>query len=212
MSKYAKYGKALDELMKQRFSDFGKAEEAYKKARKDHEEHPVRTGIGVTPDDYIQAMKYQVAFEESKKKYDEARKVFGGISDEARAIRSALYNDLQNDLAVKPEDLDRNVVDLLSSGICTPKEVKDLFEKAGNATTKRYIAQFAKNTDTSSMSPEDASVFRNVAHSGQRLYDPDSHDAIRRFDVALDVVDRCKNNTAMIGYWDQLTEAPLSEM
>lgn len=212
MSKYSKYGKELDELMRQRFSDFEKAEEAYKKAKKAHEEHPVRTGWGVTHDDHIKAMKYQVAFEEAKKTYDEALKVFREISSEARAIRSALYDDLQKDFAVNPEDLERNVVDILASGVCTTKEVKDLFDNAGNATTKRYIAQYAKKADVSKMSPEEASVYRNITHEGQLLHDPDSHDAMKKFDVALDVVDRCTKNTALIGYWGQLTEAPLSEM
>lgn len=211
MSKYQKYGKELDELMRQRFSDFEKAERAYNKAKKDLDGCPMKEGLGVTREYQIKAMKYQIAFEEAKHDYEEARKIYQGIVNEANQIRSALYAELERDLAVNPKDLDRNVVDLLASGICTAKEVSNLFETAENNTTRRYIASFADKQDLKKMTNEDASIMRKVAHN-RRLFDPDQSVALRNFDVAMDVVNRCSKNTAMIGYWGQLTEGPLSDM
>lgn len=212
MSKYSKYGKQLDELMRQKFSDYEKKEIAYKKAKKAHEALPVREGFGVTQEYRIKALKANIAFEEAEREYKVAKAIYNESIKEAQAIRTALYNEIQSDFEVKPADLDQNVVALLTSNICTAQEVARLFENAENNTTRRYVAQYAKNKDTKNLSKEDENILKGVAHAGVNLVNPDNTVTMHNFDVAMDVVNRCVKNTAMIGHWGELTEGPLSEL
>lgn len=212
MSKYTDYGKELDELMRQRFSDYEKVESAYKKAKKAHDALPVKEGFGVTQEYRIKALKAEIAFKEAEQAFKEAQKIYRGSVEEAQKIRTALYNEIQRDFEVKPADLDQNVVALLTSNICTAREVARLFETAENNTTKRYICQYAKNKDTKDLSKEDETILKGVAHAGVNLVNPDNTVTMHNFDVAMDVVNRCVKNTAMIGHWGELTEGPLSEL
>lgn len=211
MSKYSKYGRRLDELMRRRFADFEKIEAEYKRAKRNRDECPVRQGI-VTQEYQLKSLKYDVAYKEAEEAYKEALKALKRLPDEARAIRSALYEELRKDLSAKPEDLDEKVVALLTSGVCTPQEVNELFTNAETLTTKRFISQFADKVDCNNMRSADAMMYKKVANAGRRLYDPEEHDALQKFDVAVEMVNRCSNNPGMIGYWGQLTETPLSEM
>ena len=212
MSKYQKYGKELDELMRKRFSDYEKIDSAYRDAKKAHSEYPLRTGWGVTQDYYIKALKAEAAFKETEQEFKKAEATYKGIVKEAQAIRDALHAEMQSDFSVNPADLDRNVVDLLASGICTAQEIERLYTNAQNNTTKRYIAQYAKKLDRDGMSREDVRILNNVAADGQGLLDPNLTETMHKFDICMDVVKRCANNTGMIKHWGQLTEQPLAEM
>lgn len=212
MGKYQKYGEKLDNLARERFSEYEKARDIYTKAKKAHSDFPVRTGWGVTLDDQLKAKKLEIEFLKAEADFKEAQKVYRSSEKEINKIREELYNELKEDMTVKPEDLDRNVVTLLESGICKANDIQDLYNKAKNTTTKRYIANFAKSQITDRMDRDERIMLESVVSNAPSLENPDLTETMQIFDSISDVFHRCINNDALISYWGQFTEDPISEM
>lgn len=214
MSKYKAYGTMLDDLARKRISDYEKAKQQYEKAKRDLESIPVKFRIDAIRDaEYsINRKEKELALIKAEKNFEEAQKVYKGTLSEAEELRTALYNEIQEDLAVNPEDLDKNTVDLLVSGVCTAQEVADLYKKAKSVTTKRYVAKYAHDKVNDNPNIDGASILHEVVFSGRALKNPDNSEAIQKFDSVLGVLKRCVNNPGMVGYWGQLTEGTISEM
>lgn len=217
MSKYQKYGKQLDVLARNSFAEYEKAKGRLNKAKKDLDDCPVKLRIDPIHDgDYLlKRKKREVAFAEAERDFREAEMVYKDTIIKAKTIRSELYQELKRDIMVTPEDLDRSVVDVLVSGICTPQEVAHLFDKAKNVTTRRYIAKYAGEQSEKLTDRQDAperEILMRVVDNGRKLGEPDYTDAMQRFDAMSDILKRCVNNPGLIGYWGQFTEAIISEM
>lgn len=212
MGKYSEYGKKLDDLARQRFADYEKARDIYTKAKKAHSDFPVRTGWGVTIDDQLKARKLEIDFLKAEADFKEAQKVYKSAEKEINQIREELYNKLTADLTMRAEELDQNVVKLLETGVCKAQDIHDLYSQAKNVTTKRYIANFAKSQIKDRMKSEDRITLTNITQNIPALEDPNQTEAMQIFDSMTEVFHRCVNNDAMIGYWGEFTEGPISEM
>jgi len=214
MSKYRIYAKQMDDLARNRFADFEMEKAKFERAKRDLENCPIRLRVDPIRDgDYVlKRKKLEVAVGEAERKFREAEEAFKGTLTEVKQIRSELYQKLKEDLAVDPEDLDKNTVDLLRSGICSAAEVSKLFEDAETITTKRYVASFAKSQVTERTDPQDREILNNVANAGERLSNPDFTDTMQRFDEISDVLIRCIRNPNMLGHWATLTENIIAEM
>lgn len=217
MTKYQRYGKQLDSLARSSFAEFEIAKSRLDKAKKDLDDCPVKLRIDPLRDgDYLLKRKRrEVAYAEAERDFREAQKAYKDTLSKAETIRSELYQELKKDLMVTPEDLDRNVVDLLASGICEPQEISQLFDNAETVTTKRFIAKYADEQSeklTDRQDAPDREILRRVVHDGRNLGDPNLTDAMQRFDAVSDVLKRCVNNAGLIGYWGQFTETLISEM
>ena len=215
-----KYGDKIDTLARQRFSEFEKVKDEYEKAKKAHSDNPVKTGWGVTPEYLRKAQRLQLDYEEAQEKWIEAQKTFRGLSKELSGIRNELVEDIRRKNAINPSDLDRNVVDVLTAGMCSPEEIRDLYDKTENATTRRYIANYAKSeVERINASNLDAhekrrrgEVLNNLTAEGASLTDPEKDASVRIFDSVADVANRCINNPAMISRWGDLVSDALSEI
>ena len=212
MSKYQRYGKELDRLARERFSSYEKARERYEKARKVKSDNPYPTGWGATPEAQIKAKKAEIEYIEAENAFKDAQRVYQGTLSEVEKLRKELYDEIQNDMTASPADLDRNVVDLLASGICSAREIRKMYEDSHDVTTRRYIAKYAKERDVKKLSDEDRVILNGVVYDGDTLTDPESSSTMKDFDALSDVLGRCVNNPAMIGCWGQLTEEVISEM
>lgn len=219
MGKYSEYAQRLDALARQRFADYEKAADTFKKAEKEKYETPMKTGWGVTPEYQMKAKKAEVNYLYAEKDYKKAKEIYLDTLKEAQNIRAELLEEVSKDYFVNPEDLDRNVVDLLQSGICSAEEIAGLFDKADNGTTKRYIAKFAseevKRIDPKmekSKSLRVQTILNNVAYAGRGYTNPANSEPMQRFDAANEVLTRCINNPAMHKYWGELTAETLSEL
>lgn len=226
MGRYKSYADRVDTLVRKRFSDYEKALDKYEKAKKARAETPMREGWGVTAEYQLKAKKAEVKYLEAEKDFKEAKAIYQNTLNEVKGIRAELLEAVTRRASADPNDLDRNVVDLLKSGICSAEEIERLFDNAGNATTKRYIAKFAddeyqKIMDSGKMSersPEGArerersTRLLRVVQSGKEYTNPEKSEALQIFDHVSEVVSRTINNPAMIRSWGELTEDILSEM
>lgn len=227
MGKYRSYAQRIDTLVRQRFLEYEKATEAYEKARKAKTETPMRTGWGVTPEYQIKAQKAEINFKEAEIEYKKAKEVYQNTLQEVKEIRDELYEEVSRNASVRPEDLDRNVVELLQSGICSDSELVGLYEKAGNATTKRYIAKFANDEyqkladmkTANDQSPEGAKnrerreKLLSIVENSREYLDPERSEAVQIVDhITNQVLKRTINNPAMIRNWGELTEEALAEL
>ena len=226
MGKYQSYADRLDSLVRKRFSDFEKVAESYEKAKKAKEDYPIRYGFGISEKYQLQALKADVGYKEAEIEYKLAKETLANTLNEAKELRSDLLEEISKDYSAKPSDLDRNVVDLLQSGICSCDEIMDLYSEARNATTKRYIGKFAKdeydklssNREYTNESPEGIGLraagakLLNVVEACKMYEDPESSREIQFFDAVIDgALSRTINNTSMIGDWGTLTEKLLAE-
>lgn len=214
MSKYNRYARRLDALARQRFSDYEKAVEAYEKAKKERAAKPyINGGWGVTPEMQLEAKKAEVKYLEAEKNYKEAEKAYKNTLAEVQDIRAELLDEVTAAVSVNPEDLDRNTVDLLKSGICSAAEVAELYDKAATATTKRYIAKYAaeevernNNSNMDITKRRNANeILNNVVAAGHQYTNPATSETMKTFDSVVGVLTRCINNPSMIGAWASLT-------
>ena len=224
MGKYSSYATRIDTLVRSRFLQFEKAEEAYDKAKREKESTPVRHGFGITPEYQIKAQKAEVNFADAEIKYKEAREILQNTLSEFREIRADLLEDVAKDSTVDPSDLDRNVVDLLQSGIVTAPEIIRLYNDARNVTTKRFISKFAndeyqKLLNTPDVDHESREAVKNyeqrqqllaVVEESKAFVAPEESEAVQLFDGIGFALSRTIENPGMIGDWGKLT-TPLLE-
>ena len=213
MSKYQEYGKKLDSLARKRIAEYQKAKENYLKAKKRHEDFPFIPGLSYSYQEEIKARRLELDFREAEEEMREAEKTYRkGYEEEIRDIRRELYQELKEDTSVNPNDLDRNVVDLLQSGICKADEIAKLFNDASNVTTKRYIGNFAKSQVKADTDDKDRIILNNIANASVKMSDPGLASAMEKYDALSDVYTRCVKNPGFIPYYDHFSEQALSEM
>lgn len=221
MGKYNEYGRRVEKIIKEAFADLQKATDAYEKAREDRGRNPKKTGWGVTLEQQIKAQQAELAYRQAEENLRKAKRVYHDKLAKIQEIREELKTAVAEDLLIDPKALDRNTVDILASGLCSPREVVRLYEKAESPTMKRYIANFAKNEaqridKDKLMDPvkkaEGRSMLYKISSDTRELTDAEDTDALRSFDVLSFVAERAINNPTMIEKWDELTENALENL
>ena len=220
MGKYYRYAKEIDELAREKFAEYEKAKDAYDRAERLKKARPVGATYS-TDKERLEALNRDVAFKNAEAELKRVQDEMQNLPKEAKGIRDALIKAIKADTAPKPNDLNKEVVDLLASGICEPDEIVGLYNNATNVTTKRYIAGYAqKEADrlmNDTIMPEAKknswrSTLMSVATEGGSLNDAEHHPAVQYFDVASECLKRSANNPAMIPLWGELTSKSLAEM
>lgn len=213
MGKYNSYAKRLDSLAREAFRAYEKAESEYLKAEKDHSEHPVKSGWGAIPEEQVTAKMMEIKFMKAEEGFKKAKEAYRRTLKEAGKIRAELYNEILEDLSAKPGELDEKVISLLSSGLCSPREIVRLYEEADSVTTKRYIAEFAKNeANKEGLSRDEITMLNGLIADSHALVDPDKTEALQTFDVGIEILGRCVNNPSMISFWGTAWDESLSEI
>ena len=214
MGKYHEYAKRLDTLARESFAAYEKAVDELKKAERAKKEHPMPKSSRAPKEYWLDAKEAEVDYERALDNYHKAQRAYQNTLNESQVIRTELLEAVAADMAVNPEDLDRNVVDLLNSGICSASEVADLYEKAENATTKRFIAKHAKDlvSDDPKMDTRYRQILNYVIADGRGLTAPEHSQTMLMFDSVNDVLRRCVKNPAMICHWGEYAETILSEL
>ena len=219
MGKYHSYAKRINTLVKERFTAYEKARDEYEDARKDRYTNSKPISEFADPE-------IRIARNEAENRYIQAeanlKKVTDALQDtlsDVEGIKAELIADVSEEWKVNPDDLDRNTVDLLQSGICSPQEIADLFDRATNPTTKRYIGQFAseeiKRLPTSwdkAKALQATTLLNNVAHQGSLYRDVSHAEPVMRINAVADVLRRCVRTPSMMHEWDNLTSENLSAL
>ena len=214
MGKYHTYAERLDTLAKQRFADYQKAEAELKRAKEEKRLHPMPTSSLAAPEYFVEAREAEISLKKAEVNFTKAKNDYQNTVKEAKAIRDEMLKEVTRDLAVKPEDLDSNTVELLRSGICSPSELVDIYNKAENVTTRRYIAKHVKEliADNPKMDTQNRQMLSGIVSINTQIMNPENYAPMKMFDSVNGVLTRCINNPSLIHRWEALTENTLSEM
>ena len=214
MGKYHEYAKRLDTLARESFAAYEKASDELKKAEQAKRDHPMPKSNFAPKELWLDAKEAEVDYERALDDYHKAQRAYQNTLKESQVIRTELLEAVTADMAVKPEDLDRNVVDLLNSGICSASEIADLYGKAENATTKRFIAKHAKDlvADDPKMDVRHRQTLNSVIADSRGLTIPEHSQTMLMFDAVNDVLRRCVNNPTMISHWGEYADQILSDL
>lgn len=206
MRSYKNFGEQLTALVQNRFVALKNAEAAVEEAKREFNATR-KTG------NKSEKLSAELTLEEARKALEAAKIGVGNLNNEIRNIRSELIDEVRAESVICTDDLDRETIALIDSGVCTAGELATLFEKAENSTMRRYIGKFAeKSLATADSHSPDVAVLKSVVDNAKGYENPELHSAVQKFDYAAKVVSRCQQNPAMIGYFDTLTEQALSEM
>lgn len=208
MSKYNKHARALDEMAHRNFTAYLKAKETFEKAEKIYQENR-RPNVNVWMADssmIARANRAEADYVEAKEAFANAKRAYASSINEVENIRRELEKDIQENTRARADDMDVNAMELLKSGILSPSEYKALLNDfQNNPTMVRMIGNYAKQRADEAEKHKDtdmrSALFAVYAES--RSMDGSEH--LQAFGYLEDVYRRCVNNTAMIGYWDQLT-------
>ena len=129
------------------------------------------------------------------------------VTEGCKAIRGELAADLDKSLAVDPDALDSNTMELMKAGVLTPTDYQRLSEKAGNATMLRVIGSFAEKALAEIpvddvMRSADRAILRSVAESGKGAT-PEAF--LSNFDALTAMAGTVARNPLILSQWGELS-------
>ena len=215
MSKFNNYARRIDEIARADFSEYRKAEAAFKKAQSESMQFPEPSGI-VSAEYATKAARVKANYLEAKENLDRVKKEFISHNDDIANIRKELVGEISNNYAVDPSAIDHDMLVLLESGILRSDEYLKLLNDAmkdGNPTMVRLIAQNAKKAfpqikEKFGENTDEVRSIRLIEDAARRY---DGSDILEAFDYLADVFRRASNNAGMINHWDELTAAAINE-
>ena len=215
MSKFNNYARRIDEIARADFSEYRKAEAAFKKAQSESMQFPEPSGI-VSAEYATKAARVKANYLEAKENLDRVKKEFISHNDDIANIRKELVGEISNNYAVDPSAIDHDMLVLLESGILRSDEYLKFItdaQKNNNPTMVRLIAQFAvKALDKiKEKYGENNDEVRNIRLVEDAAIRYNGNDIIEAFDYLADVFRRASNNAGMIDHWDELTAAAINE-
>ena len=206
MSRFNEYARKADAYAKAVFEEYAAAESKLKAAESKRNAYPRKNGLGY---EYAaKAAHYEAEYQEAKAEYEKLRREMRDYkADGFKPIRKELESAIADAFAANPEHLDANTMELLRSGIMSADEYNRLMSKAtadNNPTMVRVIAKYAKDRADQAdadRNTETARAFRAVAYKGNSV---NGNAYLETFDAMTSCFNRCMNNTALIGHWDEL--------
>ena len=207
MSRFNEYARKADAYAKAVFEEYAEAEQKLKAAESKRNAYPRKNGMGY---EYAaKSARFEAEYQEAKAEYEKLRREMRDYKANGfKPIRSELEKALADAFAANPEHLDAATIELLKSGIMSADEYNRLMSKAtadNNPTMVRVIAKYAKDRADQAdadRNTDAARAFRAVAYNGNSV---NGNAYLETFDVMTSCFNRCMNNTALIGHWDELT-------
>ena len=206
MSRFNEFARKADAYAKAVFEEYAEAERKLQAAESKRNAYPRKNGLGYEYD--AKAARYEAEYVEAKAEYEKLRREMRDYKvDGFKPIRSELEKALADAFAANPEHLDAATLELLKSGIMSADEYNRLMSKAtadNNPTMVRVIAKYAKDRADQAdadRNTETARAFRAVAYKGNSV---NGNAYLETFDAMTSCFNRCMNNTALIGHWDEL--------
>ena len=209
MSEFSKYAQQAHDIAKEIFAEYQKADAALKSAEQARRTYPVPRGMA-TAEAAAKAARAQADYLEAEAAMKAARERFSGGRSNLMGIRNQLVNALDARYSANPDAMDANTIELLKSGIMKPAEYARLMQKAqdeGNTTMMRIIGKYAADAAEAEESQhgynsQTAQALRAVSYNA---LDNPQDATLGKFDLFVEVFDRCADNPFMIDAWDELT-------
>ena len=210
MSKFNKYARNLDGIVKQYMADYAEAKKAVDHAESKYKDilykHNKFDPLSVAKLAAAEA-QFTAAKAEFKAAQDQpAHKATLDIAEQ----RKALEYDVKSNYLVKPADVDINTMTLLESGILKAADYERLISdaiSADNSTMVRLIGDAAKtareNLDMGR--PDYVSERGALAAVHDTALQHNGGDFLRGFDNMTDAARRTFRNAALHSHWESLT-------
>lgn len=217
MSKYNQYARRADAVAREAFAEYGKAKEAYQKAKDFVKLHPKKSNYGENYEEAATVARAEADLLTARAALIQAEDNLKAKNREFDAIRDELEAELVSDYSAKPEDIDEKTLHLINSGILKPHEYKLLMNKAkqnGNNTMIRLIGKAAEDAADrlARMYPENTKPVEDMRVVAFSEPTPDGSTELARFDVLKEAFYRSTENTEMIPDWDDLTRKTVEEL
>ena len=212
MSNYKDHARRLSETVREAFEDYQAAIDRQRQAEARRKEYPLRGGA-VSADYAASSARAAADYAEATAELERTRRdmVEGKYRQQIKDTRKALAAEITADYTADPEKIDAKALELLKSGVMTSTDYAAMLRKAlesGNHTMTRLVTKFAGDAaaarDENPMTAGDpeTTALRSVAIQGGQHT---GKEYLEGFDFMVDVFNRCIDNPAMIGSWDDLT-------
>lgn len=204
MSKFNKYATKLDNIARNAFSQFEKAEKREREAQGKMKKYPQRSGI-VTPEYQAEQAKATAEYYDSKMAMNKIKQnVPPQAMKEAQELRSELEKAVFDTFSPKPSAVDMQTMELLKCDVLKDREYLHLVNSAINSenyTMARIIGQFAEQK-SNTLPHEDSIVLRQTASIGKQDF---GAVYLQSFDNMIDIMNRCLNNSGIMDRWGEFT-------
>ena len=209
----ARYGIKAEEIAKKAFEEYLTAKKKLDNAREQVKKYPTMHGI-VTAE-------YEAKSVRAKADLLEAEQAIKGILHshigEIEQIGEELKETIEEYYLAEPAFIDRDILDLLNSGILTPVEYHHLIQNSinkGNLTMARIIAKHAGDLREEVLKKygtdnEQSRALAVVSHMCDKC---DGSEAKDGFEIILETYKKTADNPSMIEKWDSLTENAFSKL
>lgn len=215
MSKFSKYGIRVDQIAREAFSAYRKAENALKDAEAKRKEYPVRYGV-VSTEYAAKAARAEADYQEARGAVETARRALTEKAREFSTIRKELSEAVGAEYAASPESIDSNALELLKSGIFDSTDMTRMYNKYvadGNYTMARLVSKYAGDAAEQRMNDgyhgndKECQTLRYLSTLGNQ-HKGSSH--VESFDALKEIYDRCIVNPILMDSWEDFT-APIIE-
>ena len=212
MSKFNRHARELDTIAKETFTNYREAETKLKAAQSRADE--LGKHASESAENAAKYARAQATLIEAKENMRAASDEFEAGRKSIKAIRDRLVAEISEEYAAKPEQINLATIELMKAGVMSSSEYRRIFDAAradGNSTMARIIAKYAateaeKAVKKNGELDEEASGFRQIVFDGNH---ENGGEILEAFDAFVNVYNRTEHNTALIGYWDELTSAAI---
>ena len=212
MSKFNRHARELDTIAKETFTNYREAETQLKAAQSRADE--LGKHASESAENAAKYARAQATLIEAKENMRAASDEFEAGRKSIKAIRDRLAAEISEEYAAKPEQIDLATIELMKAGVMSSSEYRRIFDAVradGNSTMARIIAKYAageaeKAVRQNGEFDEEASGFRQIVFDGRH---ENGSEYLEAFDSFVNVYNRTEHNTALIGYWDELTSAAI---
>lgn len=202
---------SINDLAASTFEEIQRVEKEYREAEIRRRETPVRNGI-MDAEYATKAYKAETDYKAAEAAYKSMKQSLpNNTASKLSQLRREYAQEVGRAFAADPKKIDAAAVELLKSGTMKAGEyasMLDTAKKNGNATMVRIISKYAGEaaveaskkygeTDQRSM------VLRAVASMGG---DDPAAAHLDTFDKVASIFNRCVNNPAIIGHWNELAD------
>ena len=207
MSKFNSYAKKLDEKAQAALKEYQKAERAYRDASRKEQSFPKGMN-GVLPKFAIDHARAKVDMQAARDEYNKAKQHLEDVRRELMSLRNDLAADVDETYTADPKKLDGATLELLRSGILTPREYDKLIDSAqaeGNYTLSRIAGKYADDAAKAAADNNDRVKERELRMVARKARINDGSEYLDTFDSLIHVYDRCAASGALIDKWESLT-------
>lgn len=203
MSKYNRFATELNSIATKAFYEYTEAKQTLEDAKQVMET--------TDPSNRIAVATAETALDEAKKAFNTAKSNLEAGQKTIQEVRKDLKKAVEKDYLSKAELIDTKAVELLRSGVMSPKDYEAMFDKAydeQNHTMVRIIAHYAENDERLNEATEEGELLRQIVHASKNN---NGHEYIEAFDSLCGVYERTVSNPLMIESWNDLTADLIEE-